>query len=192
MTSQLDRLRYITAHYAQLQGLRLAPLSVPFFLAAWWDLLPSTQPTTVSRAAVELALVALGIAASFPIRACYERRCGAVPALPWRSGVLPWLGGALSCVMAEAVRERVSWTLPLPLVVIIVLLIRLGLQAGHLRVHYLWIAAACLVFVGLGRVHVPPNIRAMELDLLIALGLLGAAIGDHRVLRRALTGRYAR
>lgn len=192
MTSQLDRIRYITEHYAQLQGLRLAPLSVPFFLAAWWDLLPSTRPTTVSPAAMELTLVALAIAASFPIRAYYERRFGTVPALSWRREVLPLLGCALLFVVAEAIRESLSWTLPVPLIVITVLLIRLGLEAGHLRVHYLWIAVACLAFVALGRLSVPRNIRAMELNLLIALGLLAAAIGDHRVLRRALTGTYAR
>jgi hypothetical protein len=192
MTSQLDRIRYVTEHYADLQGLRLLPLSVPFFVAAWWDFVPSTKPTAMTPMSVELALIALALAVSFPIRRYYEHRFGTVPALPWRSGVLPLLGCVLLCVIAEAIREFRSWTFPLPLLVVSVLLIRLGLQAGHLRAHYLWIAVACVVFVGLGRVTVPLNVRATELDLLIAVGLLAAALGDHRVLQRALTGTYAR
>jgi hypothetical protein len=192
MTTQLDRIRYVTEHYADLQGLRLLPLSLPFFVAAWWDVVPSMKPTAIAPMTVELALIALALALSFPIRRYYEQRFGTVPALPWRSGVLPLFGCALLCVLAEAIREFLSWTFPVPLLVVSVLLIRLGLQAGHLRGHYLWIAAACVAFVGLGRLAVPLNIRAMELDLLIAIGLLAAALGDHRALQRALRGTYAR
>ena len=190
--TQVDRIRYITEHYADLQGLRLLPLTMPFFVAAWWDLVPATTPTVVSPTAVELALLALGIGASFPIRTYYEHRFGTVPPLRWRSGVLPLLGGVALLVVAEIIREVLSFSVPLPLVIVIVLLLRLGLQAGQLRAHYLWIAGACVVFVALGRLSVPLHVRALEFDLLIALGVSTAAIGDHRVLYRALTGTYAR
>ncbi len=191
MTAQLDRIRYITEHYEQLQGLRLLPLSVPFVVAAWWNLLPSTKPTAVSSRTVELILLAVAVAASFPIRAYYRREFGLVPALPWRSGVLPLVGYLALLVLAEVIREVAAWPLPLPLIVMAILLVRLGLQAGGLRQHYVWIACGCFVFMALGQWSAPPNVRAMELDLLMAGGVVTAAIGDDRVLRRALTGGYA-
>jgi hypothetical protein len=192
MSPQLDRIRYITEHYEQLQGLRLLPLSLPFVVAAWWNVVPWTKPTVVSARTVELALAALAIAASFPIRAYYRRRFGRVPALPWRSGVLPLVGYAALLVLAEAIREVAHWPVPLPVVVVAILLVRLGLEAGGLRQHYVWIACACLVFMGLGQWRVPADIRALELNLLVAGGLVTAAVGDDRILRRALTGAYAR
>jgi hypothetical protein len=191
MTAQQDRIRYITEHYEQLQGLRVLPLSVPFVVAAWWNLLPSTKPTAISARTVELILAAVAVVASFPIRAYYRRRFGRVPALPWRSGVLPLVGYAALLILAEVIREVAAWQLPVPLVVLAILLVRLGLQAGGLRQHYVWIACGCFVFMALGQWRVPPNVRAMELDLLMAGGLVTAAIGDDRVLRRALTGWYA-
>jgi len=191
MTAQQDRIRYITEHYEQLQGLRLMPLSVPFVVAAWWNLLPSTKPTVLSARTVELMLMAIAVAASFPIRSYYRRRFGRVPALPWRSGVLPFVGIAALLVLAEAIREVAEWQWPVPLVVMAILLVRLGLQAGALRQHYVWIACACFAFMALGQWSVRPNVRAMELNLLVAGGLVTAAIGDDRVLRRALTGGYA-
>ena len=192
MTTQLDRIRYITEHYEQLHGLRLLPLSVPFLLAAWWDLVPLTKPTTVSARAAELTLLVIAIAVSFPIRSYYQRRFGRVPALPWRSGVVPLLGQCALLVGAEIVREWAGWQFPLPLLVVAILLARVGLQAGHLRRHYLWLAGACIVAMVLSPFHLPANVRALEFDLLIAGGLMTSAIGDHRVLRQALTGTYMR
>ena len=192
MPTQLDRIRYITEHYAQLQGFRLLPLSIPFVVAVWWDLFPAVSPVVVPPRLVEAALVALGVVASVPIRSYYERQFGTVPALPWRNGVLPLLAYSGLLVFAEVVRERLSWSFPLPMFVLALCLARLGLRAGRLRSHYLWVAAACLAFLALGRWHVPPRIRATEFDLLVVGGVVTAAIGDDRVLRRALTGTYAR
>jgi hypothetical protein len=101
------------------------------------------------------------------------------------------VGYAALLILAEAIREVAGWQLPVPLIVMAILLVRLGLQAGGLRQHYVWIACACFVFMALGQWSVRPNVRAMELNLLVAGGLVTAAIGDDRVLRRALTGGYA-
>lgn len=192
MVSQLDRIRYITEHYDQLHGLRLLPLSVPFLLAAWWDVVPSTRPTAVSVRMAEFTLMVLAIAVSFPIRAYYRHRFGRVPALPWRTGVIPLLGQCAFLVGAEVVRESAGWQFPVPLLVLAVLLARLGLQVGQLRRHYLWLAGVCLVAMVLSPFHLAPTVRALECDLLIAGGLMTAAIGDHHVLRQALTGTYTR
>ena len=192
MVSQLDRIRYITEHYDQLHGLRLLPLSVPFLLAAWWDVMPSTKPSAVAAHAAEFTLVVLAIAVSFPIRTYYRHRFGRVPALPWRSGVVPLVGHCALLVGAEVAREWAGWQFPLPLLVLAVLLARLGLQVGQLRRHYLWLAGVCLVAMAVSPFHLPPTVRALEFDLLIAGGLMTAAIGDHHVLRQALTGTYTR
>jgi hypothetical protein len=192
MATQLDRIRYITEHYEQLHGLRLLPLSVPFLLGAWWELVPSTTPTAVSARAAELTLLVVAIAVSFPIRAYYHHRFGRVPALPWRSGLVPLLGQCALLVSAEVIREWAGWQFPVPLLVLAILLARIGLQVGHLRRHYLWLAGACIGAMILTPFHLSSNVRALEFDLLIAGGLITAAIGDDRVLRQGLTGTYTR
>src|SRR5579871_99317 len=165
MPTQLDRIRYITEHYAQLQGLRLLPLSVPFLVAACWDLFPMIRPEAVPPRVVELILVAFALAVSFPIRVYYERQFGTVPTLPWRSGVLPLLGYGALLAVAEITRERLFWSFPIPVMVLAVLLARLGLRASGLRSHYLWMALACMAFLALGRWHVSTQIRATAFDL---------------------------
>jgi hypothetical protein len=105
--------------------------------------------------------------------------------------VAPLVGQSALLVGAEVLREWAQWQFPIPLLVLAILLARIGLQAGHLRRHYLWLAGLCVVAMMLTRVHLSTNVRACAFDLLMAGGLTTAAIGDHRVLRRALTGTYA-
>ena len=75
----------------------------------------------------------------------------------------------------------------LPLLFLSVMLARLGCCAGRLRSHYLWIAGAFAV-AAFGRLlHLPHAVATPLSDLLIGGGIVVAALGDHRVLRRTLT-----
>ena len=74
--------------------------------------MPSTKPTAVSARTAELTLLVIAIAVSFPIRAYYQHRFGRVPALPWRSGVVPLIGQCVLLAGAEVVREWAGWQFP--------------------------------------------------------------------------------
>ena len=185
--NDLRRILYVTEHYRQLQGLRLLPLSVPFLLSAIWRIAASAAGSTLPRAGW-LGLLAAGVAASVPIGRYYTRRFGRANTLPWRTAAA-LVGATTAVVGLEWVQELRPLPVSLPVVFVAIALARLGLSADGLRIHYVWIAAACVVFTALAPLGVPLDVRAAALDLLVGGGLAAAAIGDDRVLRRALTRR---
>src|SRR5436190_12556630 len=81
--------RYVTAHYAHLQGLRLLPLAVPFIASAlwragwltWW---PGVNERTAGSWFV--LLLGLAIAVSFVVRDAYRAEFGDVQPLRGQSG----------------------------------------------------------------------------------------------------------
>jgi hypothetical protein len=179
----LRRLHYVTEHYGQLQGLRLLPLSVPFVLSAVSQAAPRPLLTGTAFA----LLLAASVAASFPIGAYYVRRFGRAQPKRWQTGMATLVIAAAAFLWLEWLQETRPLPVSLPVVFVALLLARLGWAAGRLRAHYLWIAGACAVFAILPVLHVPMHARTVAFDLLIAGGLAVAAIGDHRVLLRALT-----
>jgi hypothetical protein len=178
----LHRIHYVTGHYAHLQGLRLLPLSVPFLLAA----AERIAGRSVVPAGVWALLVIASLAAPFRIGQYYARRFGQAPAPRWRSGMLTLVASCAAFLWFEWLRETLSPSISWPLLFVAVVLARLGLVAGRLRVHYLWIAAAVTVFAVLPRASTSEDARAVAGYLLIGGSLAVAAIGDDRVLRRAL------
>ncbi len=183
--NDLRRMHYVAEHYHQLQGLRVLPLGLACLLAV-----PARQgatPLGLSPAAASLVLLAAGLAASFPIGRYYARRFGRVEPRPWRAGTVTLVASAAALLALAWLQER--WPVPvsLPMLFVSAALARLGLVEGRLRVHYLWIAAACAAFAVLPLVGVPVAVRAAALDALVGGGLIVAAIGDDRVLRRVMT-----
>jgi hypothetical protein len=183
----LRRIQYVAEHYKQLQGLRLLPLGIPFLISAAWRTLMSTESPGLSRVAW-MGLLVTAIAASIPIGRYYTRRFGDADTLPWRAAAV--LFGSFATLLGlEWLQE--AWPAPvsLPVLFVAIALARVGLVADCLRLHYVWIAVACIVFASLAPLGVPLEIRAVALDALIGGGLIVAAIGDDRVLRRAMVGR---
>ena len=178
----LHRIHYVTGHYAQLQGLRLLPLSGPF-LAAGLERLAGT--TLVPPGGWALLVIA-AVAGPAWIGRYYTRRYGQVRAARWRGGALTLIASVAGFFCFEWLQELFSPPLSLPLLFVAVVLARLGLVAGRVRGHYLWIAAAVAAFAVLPREAVSLDVRAIIGNLLIGGGLAVAAIGDDRVLRRAL------
>jgi len=186
----LRRIQYVVEHYRQLQGLRLLPLSVPFLLSGADRVARATTGPTLPRGGWA-ACVTLALASSVAIGRYYTRRFGQVNTFPWRTG-MTLLGGIFTVLALEWMRE--TWEVPvsLPVVFIAIVLARLGLAADRLRVHYLWIAAACAVYTALPPLGVALELRTAALDLLLGGGLAVAAIGDHRVLQRAMARKAVR
>jgi hypothetical protein len=178
----VNRIRYVTEHYAQLQGLRLLPLSAPFLLASLERM--AGVPFVPAGLWTLVALTAL--AAPYSIGRYYARRFGQAPPLRWRSGMLTLLGSCAGFLWFEWLQETLAPSVSLPLLFVAVALARLGLVAGRLRIHYLWIAAAVAAFAMLPHDGISADTRAAAAHLLVGGGLVVAAIGDDRILRRVL------
>lgn len=163
--------------------MRLLPLSAPFLWSAASRLSSAASGPMLPRAG--WALVAAALATSVPIRRYYMRRFGNTRKVSWRN-MFTWLGSLAALFALEWARE--AWRVPVSLLIVFVavVLARLGLSAHRLRVHYLWITAACLLFSLLAPLGASSEIRAAAFDLLLGIGLLIAAIGDDRVLRRVM------
>ena len=181
----LPRLHYVTEHYAHLQGLRLLPLSAPFLLAA----IERIAGRPFVPAAVWALLFLAILVAPFRIGRYYARTFGQAPAPRWRTGMFTLIASLAAFLWFEWLQEALAPSVSLPLLFVAVMLARLGLAAGRLRGHYLWIAAAVALFAVLPRADVATGVRPVIGDLLVGGGLAVAAIGDHRVLRQTLSAR---
>jgi len=179
----LHRIHYVTGHYAQLQGLRLLPLSAPFLLAA----VERMAGVPFVPAGVWALIVIACLAAPFGIGQYYTRRFGQAPAPRGRTGMLTLVASCAAFLWFEWLQETLSPPVSLPLLFVAVMLARLGLAAGRLRAHYLWIAAALTTFALLPRAGMADGVRPIVGNLLIGGSLAIAAIGDDRVLRRMMT-----
>ncbi|SRR6266853_4210733 len=186
----LRRIHYVTEHYEQLQGLRLLPLSVPFLLSSVSRLAPSALSTMPVSSTGRTVLVVLALVASTLVGRYYTRQFGQAHPFRWRSA-LQIVAGTAAFFALEWLQELRPFPVPLPVLFVAVVLARIGMAAGWLRSHYLWIAAACALFALLPVLGVPLDIRAAALDGLIGGGLAVAAIGDDRVLRRVMAERSA-
>jgi hypothetical protein len=198
----LRRIHYIAEHYEQLQGLRLLPLSVPFLLSSLSRMAPPSRsaPATLTPLATTsfsgagwTLLIVSALVSSALIGRYYSRHFGRAHPLRWRSA-LQIVAGTAAFLALEWLQEIRQLPVSLPILIIAVVLARVGMAAGWLRRHYLWIAAACALFAllpVLPGMDVPLDVRAAALDGLIGGGLAVAAIGDDRVLRRVMAERSA-
>ncbi len=179
----LRRIRYVAGHYEQLQGLRLLPLCAPFLVAAGRRLAGAPPlPWTLWAAVLAASLVA-----TLPIGRYYTRRFGRVRRGLWRSGALPLAGAVVVLLGLLRLQEVLSPTVSLPLLFLAAVFARLGLAGGRARLHYTAVAAAVAAFAVLPLGGLPPNAVAVAGHLLTAGCIAVAAVGDHRVLRRAMT-----
>ena len=180
MNTNASRLRYISSHYLQLQGLRLVAVGIMllFLLAA----LRLQNPWNAGLFALLLALLGLSWR---KIGAYYERRVGFVEQRPLsvRRGVnLRFLAILLLVLLvAFAFRVRIAvpeWILGLTFA---------GLWAlEERRWYYLLFAAA---FVAVAVIYRTPHPRLWSVELwLMPLGLIVGGMLDHRYLLRSLPG----
>jgi len=184
---ELERVRYIAEQYEQLQGLRLIPLGLLFLgsaLSRQWTASQGVDPVSTRRWV--LVFFAVALASSYAFRAYYHRRFGRTRALPARTGAATLVGCFVVIAILVWVQDQHQWLVSVPILFVAAVLARLGLVAHRLRVHYLWIAAACIAFALLGPLGASVGIRDVAFDVLIGGGLLVAGFGDHYVLRRAL------
>jgi hypothetical protein len=187
--AELAHVRYVTAHYAQLQGLRLIPISVPFFVSALWrvgwlDWWPGARGSEAGSWFVLLLLGAVGL--SYLLEAFYLGQFGDVRPLAGRSGAATLCISVVAFVALGWVQQRFQWPIPVSLLFVSAALCRLGLVEHGLRRHYLALAVGCAAFALWTATDAAPSTMTVARDLLIGFGLIVAGIGDDRVLRRSL------
>jgi hypothetical protein len=187
--TELDQMRYVTAHYAHLQGLRIVPLGVPFLVSAmwragwlhWW---PATQGFGATGWFVLMLAAAVGM--SYPIEAWYRAQFGDVRPLAGRGGAATLVLSFVVFLALGWLQESAGWTISAPLLFVGAALFRLALIQKGLRKHYLLPACACVAFALWHSPHASSSAMAIGRDLCIGLGLIVAGLGDDRVLRRLL------
>lgn len=185
---RLQRLRYVTERYEQLQGLRLAPLGIPFLLsAAWRDGQLSWVPGTngIGAHVWFASLVCGAIGLSLIAKNYYRRRFGNVQSAATIKTPLAAFVFTAMFVLAAAVQGDSS-PLSVPAIIIALGLGYVGLVGGIPRPHYLAMAGLVTLFSLLGPLGVPLHTRDVLCDQLFGIGFLVIGLGDHLLLRDTL------
>jgi hypothetical protein len=186
---QLQRLRYVTERYEQLQGLRLVPLGIPFLLSSAWrsgrlTWVPWT--TGVGARMWFVTLVASALALSLLAKTYYERRFGDVQsAVTLKAPLAAFVFTALF-IVSVSLRTDGQTAVSIPALIVALGLGYVGMAGGVLRPHYLTLAVGVGVFAFLGPLGIPFHTREVLWDQLIGIGFVVTGAGDHLLLRRAL------
>ena len=189
MAIDLERLRYVTARYPQLQGLRLVPLAIVFLLAAAWRAgllhLPADDTPTGAQWWFVGGL-ALAVILSYVIRHWYLRMFGSVGQHRGRSGALPILGTFLLGCGALALQGVMHWHLSVPIMAVGIVMFAIGVHHFRLRGHYVAAAVLLCAYALLPRMNPAPDVSAAALDAVIGIAILIAGIGDHQLIAETL------
>ena len=186
---RLQRLRFVTERYEQLQGLRIVPLGIPFlFSSAWRDGRLTWVPWIAGTGSrvwfVALLLVAVGLSGVAKIY--YHRRFGCVqPGASIRSPLAVSVFAAF-LIIAASMQGALQTAVSFPAVILAFGLGFLALAGGLVRPHYLAVAIAAGALALSGALGVPFHIRDVLLDRMIGIGFLVVGIGDHLLLRSTL------
>lgn len=185
----IDRLRYVTSRYPQLQGARLVPLSLVFLVSAFWRAgaiqLPGDR-TPYGAEAWFFSGLGASIIASYVIRRWYMRSLGSVGQRATHSAAIPILGTCILTVLATLLQSRLHWHLSLPAVTVALVLFATGVAHHGYRAHYVAAAGVLFTFSILPLLSLGVMALNAALDGVIGISLLIAGLGDHRLLTRTL------
>ncbi len=185
----VDRLRYVTSRYPQLQGARLVPLSLVFLASALWRAggfqLPGDR-TTYGAEAWFFGGVGAAIVASYVIRRWYVRSLGSVGQRATRSAAIPILGTCILAALATLLQGTLHWHLSLPVATVAVVLFAIGASHYGYRAHYVVAAAVLLMYSVLPLFSLGLLALSAAFDAVIGIALLIAGLGDHLLLTRTL------
>jgi hypothetical protein len=187
-----NRIRFVTANYQQLQGLRLVPLGLVLALWALCDVLGLLDAAGAAAGDRVKVLTRIGLACwlglilALAAPLYYRYRYGSVDPLD-RHSRNRWITAAvIGFFVLGGIDRNLAGPVSLQMLLVSVSLVITVWHDGRVRVHYLapamvWLAASFL-----------PALNASPADLkitLIGLGgltLIGCGIGDHVLLTRTL------
>ena len=186
------RIRFVTANYQQLQGLRLVPLGL--FLAFWASidflgLLDPARFPSGDRASVLTRIgyaYWLGLLLAFAAPAYYRYRYGSVNPYDRRSRNR-WITAAVIGFFVLVRMDRdLQWPVSLHLLLVSMALFVTVWHDGRIRSHYLAPALVWLAASFLPAWDVSPASLRITLFGLGGLTLVSCGIGDHLLLTRTL------
>lgn len=186
-----QKIRFVTANYAQLQGLRLIPIGLFLVLTAF-DVLGVFDRQGLSAADRAQALTRMGLLAWLAIGAAlaaplyYRYRYGAVEGFDRRRRDRWITAAVLGFFVLSRVDRNLDWPVSLSLMLVSVSLFVTALNEHWVRPYYpvlaaMWLLAACWPMLG----GSPPGAR-LALCGLGGLTLVVIGIGDHLLLSRTL------
>jgi hypothetical protein len=184
-----DRIRFIAAHYDQLQGLRLIPLGLYLLALAasglgWLSWLPG-DPARASGQWLGVLFV-LALVAALTATAWYRYRYGARAALSrWRRNA--WLVLAVAIFLMAARFDQYANApialAPFSVAAALVLTVRAD---GWVRAHFLVAAVPWFLVAWIPPLHHDGTSRLVSYALAGGVALIVCGIGDHRLLSRTL------
>ena len=185
------RLQYVARFYPHLQGLRLIPMGVLFWVMAAWSAGFFRRVPGISRGHGPenwfAMLFGLALATAMLFGIYYRRRFGVVRAAHRVRGPLTLLGFVLAFSLAVWFQDALHTTVSLPLIVIAIAVWYGGVLGGLLRQHYLVVSVGLLVVAMLGTFGVSVYMREVVCDAVAGLGLMVVGVGDHLLILRTLT-----
>jgi hypothetical protein len=185
----LQRLRYVTERYEQLQGLRLVPLGIPFLLSSAWrshQLTWVPWTTGIGGPRWFVMLMASAVACSLFAKTYYERRFGDVQSAVTIKAPLAAFVFAALFIVAESLQPAVQTAVSIPAVIVALGLGYAGMAGGLVRPHYVTMAVCVALCSELGPLGVSLHTRDVLWDQLIGTGFVVIGLGDHLLLRRTL------
>jgi hypothetical protein len=187
-----DKIRFVTANYHQLQGLRLVPLGLLLALWASLDVLGFFDPARFPPGNRTTALTRIGYAywlgllLALAAPAYYRYRYGSVDPFDRRSRNRWITAAVIGFFVLVRIDRDLQWPVSLHLLLVSIALFVTVWQDGRVRRHYLAPALIWLAVSFLPALDVSPAHLRMTLFGLGGLTLVGCGIGDHLLLTRTL------
>ncbi len=187
-----NKIRFVTANYHQLQGLRLVPLGL--FLALWasLDWLGFFDPARFPPGDHAKVLTRfgyaywLGLLLALAAPAYYRYRYGSVDPFDRRSRNRWITAAVIGFFVLVRIDRDLQWPVSLHLLLVSVALFITVWHDGRIRSYYLAPALVWLAVSFLPALDVSPAILRMTLFGLGGLTLVSCGIGDHLLLTRTL------
>jgi hypothetical protein len=184
-----ERIRFVVAHYDQLQGLRLIPLGLYLLALAasslgWLSWLPGDPSRAPARWLFAIFCAALVAAAA--ATAGYRRRYGDLVPLNRRARNA-WIVLAVGVFLVTALFDRHAngpvALAPLSVAAALVLTVRAD---GRVRAHFLLAAVPWFVAAWIPAFHHDGTSRFVTYALAGGIALIVCGLGDHRLVSRTL------
>lgn len=184
-----DRIAFVTAHYYQLQGLRLIPLGLYLVALAasglgWLSWLPGDPSRAPARWLGAIFCAAL--AAALITTVWYRHRYGALAPFG-RHSRNAWIVLSGGAFLAAALFDRHAngpiALAPFSIAAALVLVVRAD---GWLRAHFLIAAAPWFLAAWIPALHHDGTSRLVSYALAGGIALLVCGYGDHRLIARTL------
>jgi hypothetical protein len=188
-----NKIRFVTANYFQLQGLRLVPLGLFLVLWASLDLLGFLDRAQYPPLGYTKVLTRIGYAfwagilLALAAPAYYRYRYGSVDPFD-RGSRNKWITAAvIGVVLLVRIDRGLQWPVSLHMLLVSVSLFVTVWHDSPMRSHYLiaalvWLAASLLPALDVSAA----TLRTMFFGL-GGLTLIGCGIGDHLLLTRTLS-----